>query len=142
MFTEDLIKSIVDKLAESVYPILAGDAIRCFPNEICGFVFEDYTVQPAFNSIKTLNHPALNTTNSFMIDAHAWACAEENKKNAFAIYHSHTNGCGDFSDFDKNTLTLDDVFYIVVGIKDRKLNEIKIHWYENKVLKSYTASLI
>jgi proteasome lid subunit RPN8/RPN11 len=128
--------------------ILSNDTIKqmffyaqkAYPNESCGFVFDDGGVLGANNAIEEMRQPSLNAKNAFLIDANSWAIAKSSGKRIMCIFHSHNNGSSDMSDADVHMLNLDKICYIIIGMLDHNPVSVKIHWWEQGELRSEEIS--
>lgn len=130
---EEYKKTLTDNLTiNKIIPY----AQKLFPNEVCGFIFIDGSIQPANNSIDSLGQVGLNSKNSFLIDAHSWALAKNTKKQIIGIYHSHTSGDANMSSADEKMLDFDGMIYIIVSLRDHNFDAAKLHWWKDKELIS------
>ena len=133
--------SVCIKLAETILPQIIYTSIKSFPNECCGFILEDYSFQPAFNAISTLNKPSLNSKNSFLIDPETFKNINLLSKRIFAIYHSHTNGIADLSGYDMHSLKDTNIYNLIIGINDHKFTEAKLHLYNQEDDTFFSTSI-
>lgn len=129
------------KKVETIVYNIVPYAQMAFPNECCGFILEDGSVQPAQNVIDRLNDPSLTQKNAFLIDATSFKLASSKKSPIVCIYHSHTNGDSSMSPADKSFLKWPNLYYLIIGMVDHKPVAAKLFWWEQEILNQTAINI-
>jgi proteasome lid subunit RPN8/RPN11 len=141
LFNDDRVNDIKHLLQKESLDHIITFLQKSFPNEGCGFFFDNGQVQAAHNVIETLGDKSLNSKNAFLIDQQSITIAQHNKHQLLGIYHSHTNGDADMSSYDLQFLRWHDLCYLIVGIVDHNPISAKLFWWDDAQIRQLDLNI-
>lgn len=140
-FNLDQILKVKDTIEKNTIPSIIQYAQMAYPNECCGFILENGSIQPAHNVVHTLYNSSLTTRNAFLIDARSWQIVSTRESPVVCIYHSHTNGDPNMSSADETFLQWENYCYLILALVDSNPVASKLFWWEDKVLKNTNINI-
>ncbi len=140
-FTIDDAIKIKERVEQISISSIIKHAQMVYPNECCGFILENGSIQSAQNVIHNLYDKSLTSRNAFLIDGQSWHIASNRESPIIGIYHSHTNGDSNMSSSDTTFLKWDSHYYLIIALTDSNPVSSKLFWWENAELKELKIKL-
>ena len=142
------------KIEESVLDAIYEEALRVYPWEGGGFLFgnysEDRTVVYVRRILKPLNMRATGMSFERVVDKKTFETIYDEEGLIYVgEWHSHPNGSSLYSSMDKQAMIriaeypktlIEHPLLMIVGVKNRRVQEYSVYMYDNQKLLRYEQS--